>query len=258
MEPLSREQLIEIIRIAVEGLDYVNAMWLGGSDACGNADEYSDVDVQLDCTDGRAGAVFSAVENALEAASLITIRWVLPQPTWHGHAQRFYRFKHASVHHVVDLVVMERSAGPRFNERELHGEPVVIFDKLGVIESVANDRDKLREVLRDTLKQHKLAAGITEGFVEKEVLRGNLLGALHWHISFVNRFLQQVVRMRHSPHRYTFSLRYADLDLPREACDEFRRLLQVDGLDDVLAKHRDAQEWFWREAEALDIDKLEL
>jgi len=255
---LSREQITSAIREAVEPLDYVNAMWLGGSDAFQNADEWSDVDVQLDAEGGRVDDAFEAVETALLKLSEFRLKHVLPKPTWHGHDQRFYRLKGASVHHFVDLVIMERDGGPRFNERELHGEPVVIFDKLGVIKSVANDKDKQREQIAAALSRHRDMATLTEGFVEKEVLRDNLLGAIYWHITFVNNALQQVVRMHHSPHRFTFSLRYADMDLPKEACDELRRLLQVDGLDDVLNKHRDAQKWFWKEAESLNIDSLEL
>jgi hypothetical protein len=51
-----REQVVEILRAALEPLAFVNAAWLGGSDAFGRADELSDVEV---------AATFGAVEAAL-------------------------------------------------------------------------------------------------------------------------------------------------------------------------------------------------
>jgi predicted nucleotidyltransferase len=59
-----REQVVEVLRAALEPLAFVNAAWLGGSDAFGRADELSDVDLQVDVDDGQVAA-FGAVEAAL-------------------------------------------------------------------------------------------------------------------------------------------------------------------------------------------------
>jgi hypothetical protein len=88
-----REQVVGVLRAALLPLPYVNAAWLGGSDAFGRSDELSDVDLQVDVDDGRVAATFGAVEAALAAASPILYRMVMPMPTWHGHAQRFYRLR---------------------------------------------------------------------------------------------------------------------------------------------------------------------
>ncbi|MFL6226407.1 MAG: hypothetical protein ACJ75K_27245 [Actinomycetes bacterium] len=90
---MRREQVVEVLRGALLPLPYVNAAWLGGSDAFGHSDELSDVDLQVDVDDGHVAATFGAVEAALAAASPIRYRMVMPMPTWHGHAQRFYRLR---------------------------------------------------------------------------------------------------------------------------------------------------------------------
>ena len=79
---MRREQVVEVLREALLPLSYVNAAWLGGSDAFGRADELSDVDLQVDVDDGRVAATFGAVEAAL-AASLETFL------TWQGASQMF-------------------------------------------------------------------------------------------------------------------------------------------------------------------------
>src|SRR5215218_3889294 len=59
-----RAQVIEVLRGALLPLAWVNAAWLGGSDAFGRADELSDVDLQVDVDDGHVAATFGVVEAA--------------------------------------------------------------------------------------------------------------------------------------------------------------------------------------------------
>ena len=120
-----REQVVEVLREALLPLSWVNAAWLGGSDAFGRSDELSDVDLQVDVDDGHVAATFGAVEDALAAASPIVARLVMPMPTWHGHAQRFYRLCDTAETCAVDVVVFERccSTGPGSSGRSPSTRP---------------------------------------------------------------------------------------------------------------------------------------
>src|SRR5687768_1752854 len=123
---LSRLDLIEHLARVLETKPWIDAAWLGGSDAFGSADDMSDVDLNLDVADGRATDALATVECALEALSPIVARVVVPEPAWHGHRQRFYRLRDAPETVLVDVLVMERgSKAPRLDEREQHGEPIV-------------------------------------------------------------------------------------------------------------------------------------
>src|SRR4029450_13715439 len=73
-----REQVIELLRGALAPLAWVNAAWLGGSDAFGRADELSDVDLQVDLDDGHVAATFRAGEAGLGAASPTVARLGVP------------------------------------------------------------------------------------------------------------------------------------------------------------------------------------
>jgi hypothetical protein len=129
-----REQVIELLHGALAPLAWVNAAWLGGSDAFGWADELSDVDLQVDVDDGHVVATFRAVEAALAAASPIVARLVMPMPTWHGHAQRFYRLRDTAEFTAVDVVVFQRSDPRRYyNQTERHGRPLVLVEGAGVV-----------------------------------------------------------------------------------------------------------------------------
>jgi hypothetical protein len=53
---MRRQQVVEVLRAALLPLSWVNAAWLGGSDAFGRADELSDVDLEVDVDDGQVAA----------------------------------------------------------------------------------------------------------------------------------------------------------------------------------------------------------
>lgn len=145
---MRREQVIELLHGALLPLAWVNAAWLGGSDAFGRADELSDVDLQVDVDDGHVAATFGAVEAALAAASPIVARLVMPMPTWHGHAQRFYRLRDTAEFTAVDVVVVQRSDPHRYyNQTERHGRPLVLFDRAGVVRPGPLDQAELAATL---------------------------------------------------------------------------------------------------------------
>ena len=162
-----RQQILDALRGALEPLDYVNAMWLGGSSAMGGEDELSDIDVVLDVADGRQDDAFAVVEAALEREiAPIELQWNVPEPTWHGHSQRFYRLAGSPDYMMIDLVVMQRnSTAMRFDEREIHGEPQVIFDKLGIVKAVPLDiRCSIGKLSARRIEQLKLRFELLKHF----------------------------------------------------------------------------------------------
>lgn len=178
-----REQVIELLHGALLPLAWVNAAWLGGSDAFGRADELSDVDLQVDVDDGHVAATFGAVEAALAAASPIVARLVMPMPTWHGHAQRFYRLRDTAEFTAVDVVVFQRSDPRRYyNQTERHGRPLVLVDRAGVVRPGPLDQAELAATLAREVAGIREGLAFTLPLVAKEVRRGDALAALGlWH-----------------------------------------------------------------------------
>ncbi len=234
---MRREQVIEVLRGALLPLPHVNAAWLGGSDAFGRADELSDVDLQVDVDDGYVAATFGAVEAALAAASPIVARLVMPMPTWHGHAQRFYRLRDTPETTAVDVVVFERSDPRRYyNQAERHGRPLVLFDRAGVVRSVPLDRAELAATLARKVAGIRERLPFTLPQAAKEVRRGDALAALGSYHRYLLAPLVMLYRVRHTPARHDFGSRYTRDDLPPEAQETLAELSFVADLDDLAAK----------------------
>ena len=234
---MRRQQVIEVLRAALLPLAYVNAAWLGGSDAFGRADELSDVDLQVDVDDGYVAATFGAVEAALAAASPIVARLVMPMPTWHGHAQRFYRLRDTAETTAVDVVVFERSDPRRYyNQPERHGHPRVLFDRAGVVRPTPLDPGELARTLARTVAGIRERLAFTLPQVAKDVRRGDALAALDSYHRHVLAPLVTLYRVRHAPARHDFGARYTGDDLPPEVQKTLVELSFVAGLDDLAAK----------------------
>ena len=241
---LHRACLIEALQHACEESSHVRAAWLGGSDASSRTDEFSDVDLHVLVSDGTAESTFELIEDAIGRLSPIASSYRLPDPTWHGHRQAFYRFAESSPFLLLDLVVMEVSHPDRFLERERHGDPRVLFDPDHVIRPTPIDHDAMADrraarlrVLRD---QHDLFGVL----VTKAVHRGHLAEAVHFYHAFSLRPMIEVLRMVHCPDRFDFGARYLDRDLPADDAAAVARLSLPGDAESLLAMHEETRARF--------------
>lgn len=245
---IARAQLVDTLRQALEASSRVNAAWLGGSDATGSADEASDIDLFADVADGCAAEVFEAIEAALQQVGAIGTLWVVPEPAWHGHRQRFYQLRDAPETLLVDAVLMERgSPADRFDAREQHGEPVVLFDRIGVARARPLDRPAHEARLRQRRGQLVAREALFGGFAEKEARRGRPLDARWAYQAFLIAPLVEALRMRYCPERFHFGERYTDRDLPPAPLRRLVELAYVRDLDDLIAKAPLARAWLRQE-----------
>ena len=107
---VGRDDVLSALSGVLEPLDHVQAMWEAGAIAFDRVDDWSDIDVQVASDDERVEDVFTVVEDTLRGLSPIDLKYRLPEPTWHGHSQAFYRLERASPFPMVDFVVMKASA----------------------------------------------------------------------------------------------------------------------------------------------------
>jgi hypothetical protein len=249
---VTRERIVEALRSAVEPLPFVHAMWEAGSASCGRLDAWSDIDLQLDVDPERLAETFALVEAALEELSPIAQRFALPEPTWHGHSQRFYILRDASPYLMLDLVIMRHAQGERFSDVELHGAPVVYFDKSGVATPTHLDQVELEGKLAQRVEQLRATFPLFQPLVTKEVLREHPLDALACYNSLTIRPLVELLRIRHCPARYSFGSRYLYYDLPAEIVRHLELLCYVASVDELESKRQGAQAMF--EATLAEID----
>jgi len=227
-------------------------MWEGGAAALGRVDVYSDIDLQLAVDDPQVDAIWPAIESALAAISPIEIKYELPRPTWHGHAQAFYRLRDASPYLLLDLVVMKASAEEKFLTPEIHGRVVVHFDKSGVVKPSPLDRAALATRLHAREATLVATFELFRVLVWKEIHRGHALEALAYYQSFTLRPLVELLRIRHVPERHGFFLRYVDHDLPPEVVARLQPLAFVADLVALRAAQLAAESWFAETARAVE------
>src|SRR4051794_7604707 len=176
---MERDDIIRLVAGTLAAQPWAGAAWLGGSDAFGRADALSDVDVQAIVEDDRVDDAFAAVEAALAEASAVTARPGMPMPTWHGHAQRFYRLRDASAYAALDLVVMQRSSPDRYpNDAARHRRPGVLFDPNGAADPAEPDPAALTATLAARVAGIRERLPFTQPLVTKELRRGDDLAAL--------------------------------------------------------------------------------
>ena len=213
---VTREQIVEAVTAALQGADYVQAAWFGGSDATGRTDGLSDVDLQVLVPDERVEDVFPLLRGALEALSPIAASYRMPEPAWHGMSQEFFLLRDSDPTHLLDLAVIPASkpAAERFLEPERHGRAQVIFDRGSQLEAPPLDWDAHLAKAEKRLATLRATVPLFAPMAAKGARRGHLAEAVAFYQAFLIKPLVEILRMRHCPERYDYGLRYLDRDLP--------------------------------------------
>jgi hypothetical protein len=244
-DSLERQPILAALRAALEPLEYVYAMWEGGAAAFGRIDRWSDIDLMVDAQDERVGEVMALIETTLAGLSPLDLKYPLPEPTWHGHAQTFFRLVNAGPYLLLDVCVLRHSNPNRFIEREIHGEAVVHFDKAGVVQPAPLDQQALALRLAERLETLQVTFDLFQSLTLKELQRGNRIEALAFYNGYTLRPLLETLRIRFQPARYNFHTRYVYYDLPGEIVARLEALFFVKDAPDLERKRQAAEAWFY-------------
>lgn len=255
--PIKREDILAALVAALEPQDYALAMWEGGAAGFGRVDQWSDADVQVIVKDGTVEQAFDAIEKAMRSLTEIDYRYRLPEPTWHGHSQCFYRFKDASPYLMLDLVFMQQSStADRFAQFRTHGQPVICFDKASLIQEEPLDLPAMLEKMRATVESARMRFDLFWILTTKEIQRGNSIEAVSFYHSYVLRPLLEMLRITHCPQRYFYGSRYAHYDLPKAVADRLAGLYFAADLAELQANFEQARAWFYQVADAIDWESV--
>jgi predicted nucleotidyltransferase len=251
---ITREQIVDAIQQRLQPLDYVQSFFEAGSVSFGNDDELSDMDLVVDADEGRAAEVFAEVEAALTSLANFDRVWRVPEPAWHGYSQRFYHLAGTPDYLYIDFLVRADGKPKRLNEVELHGTPRVYFDKSGVVVTTSFDITGLEEKLATRVESIRGSLPMLAAFVRKEIRRGNAADAMAYYQTGVLRPLVELLRIRHSPLRHNFGLRYLVQDIGEENAERLCRLSYAADMQKLGERNTEAEAWA---RELLDQDAAE-
>ncbi len=242
---VSRHQIIQACKIALESLPQVQAAFLGGSDAFGRVDDYSDIDLMFIAPDSANGGAFAAVEAGLERLSPVVLKLPMPPvPAWPGLSQTHYRLRDTNEYLKVDVCRLTPEQTPTFLDPTRHGMPVVLFDKTGIIREVPQDNAELAALIAQRVDWLRAMFPMFQNHIRKAVLRGDLVEAMAMWVGQTMRPLVDLLRVRHCPARFDYGFRYTRLDLPAPVHEKLRGLLWPQDAEDMLAKLDEARAWF--------------
>ncbi|TAK13428.1 MAG: nucleotidyltransferase domain-containing protein [Anaerolineae bacterium] len=253
--PLSRQTLLDTLHMTLEPLPYVYAAWQGGAAAFGRADEYSDIDLHIIAGDERVEDVFEIIEAALKTHSPISLNYRVPEPAWHGMSQTFYILEHAGPYLMLDVAIAKyNSTGPRFWEKEIHGNGVVMINKNNTFAPQPLDPAAHLEKMKTAVADLTARFAILQPLVEKELLRRQPMDAFHFYIGLTLRPLIQMLRTHHVPWHHDWGGRYLYRELPAEITARLEPLHFIRDAAELKTKHAEAVVWFNELAESLDWD----
>ncbi len=256
MTQLARKDVLDALIGALEPLDYVHAFWEGGAAGFNRADAWSDIDAQAIVDDDRIEDVFKVVDEAVEKLGGTVAKFRLPEPTWHGHSQCFYKLKNASPFLLIDLAIMkEHTEADKFDAWATHGRPIIKFDKKGLVREAKLDPEAHAAAIMKRLDTLKNLFEIFYIMPMKETNRSNHIEAMFFYLGQTYRPLVEVLRMKHCPQRYTYASRYVYYDLPKDVVKRLETLTFFRP-EEMEAKIDEAKGWFLETAESISAEDI--
>lgn len=241
---VNRDDLVKALVDVLEEQEYALAMWEGGAAGFDRVDQWSDLDVQVIVKDGFVEQAFGDVEAVLADLSETDYRYRLPEPTWHGHSQCFYRFKDASPYLMLDLVFMQESnEADRFMQFATHGKPKIWFDKAGLVVEEPLEIEGMINKMQSAVDSARMRFDLFWIMTMKEIHRKNDIEAFTYYYNFAIRPLHEVLRITYSPARYFYN-RYPHYDLPDKIAERLTGFFFVKDLKDLEEKFEAARAWF--------------
>jgi len=232
-----RERILETITATLRPLEFVLALWQGGSAAHNYTDEWSDIDIEVIVQDDHVQETFDALESCLKTISEITFKFRVPEPTWHGHSQCFYQLAGVSPFLVIDFAVMKLSSSNHFMEVERHGYRVLGFDKANLLVPTPLDRSEHCLKMQARFAQLSLTFKFLQIQVKKEINRGHRVEAIANYYTYSLQPLLELLGMVYRPYRYDFrNAKYFSRDFPPEVVARVEPLFYVIDLTDLARK----------------------
>nr|BFD60724.1 hypothetical protein CKG001_28310 [Bdellovibrio sp. CKG001] len=221
-----REQLVEKLKAALNSLVEADAAWLGGSRATGSEDVYSDTDMVV--VSLHPERIFQAVEDTLQSHYGLERIWPVTGPAmWKGFVQKFYILSGTPDFYYVDFGIFVTDQAQdlaEFFNQDRHGKADILWDKSGILQRASALTTFEKATPLGPLQQAHFEV-LYRTFL-KESLRGKYIDTYLFYQRLVGMFVQSL-RLRHSPQKHDFGLRYLYKDLPLSDSQRIEAILKA-------------------------------
>jgi len=229
----TRDKIVNALVKLYEPIEDVYAVWQNGSIAFNRVDDYSDIDLAVECEKEIIPSLIEKTEKVLEETVGIDFRYEIKQNFFAGMDQIFYRFKNTSPFLLLDIGFIRHGENKEsFIQPEIHGEVKVHFDKIGMTEMKELEKSEWDKKMAARIEALRERYEVFKVMPLKELPRQQYVDAFAFYFSFYLNTLVELLRIKHKPFRYNFGLRYLKYDLPADVFTEFEPLVFIkDGAD---------------------------
>jgi len=210
-----RIKIIETLKTRLQQLESVHAMWLEGSLAEKDNDEYSDLDIWLSVDDDKLHSIFEDVERALETIAPIDFKYELKSTGELGH--NVYHLEGMSEFLSLDINTQKLSRDVILTEGiDIHE---TVFDKSGIIRT---KQRKLVEFNREVeLAELLKFIDYTVLSVNKNAVRGKKMESREYYRNILVHVLEYLRKKAGVPEKADFGFKHVYKDIPE---NEARKL----------------------------------
>lgn len=233
------------------------AVWEGGSVATGFADEYSDLDLSVICSDDAIEEVYQLISEYLDLNFGIIQRYRVPEPTWHGFSQCYYQTKNVPEYFYFDIAFIKKSFEDKFTESDRHGQAFVWFQKEEMLNTQPADIEKVNNLAKTMYKKGTETFFLMDISIMKYIRRGIFTEAFPPYYAFIARHLAIMLNLKYRPSKADFGLLYGYRDYPVEIHHFIDELFKVKNLEDLNDKYLKARDLYYNLCQELQEYKSE-
>lgn len=217
----NRTKIIEHLQKRLEERADVHALWLEGSIAQAQADEYSDIDVWLRVDDDKIFTIYDDIESILAEIAPIDFRYQMKNTGELGHIA--YHLEGMNEFLTIDINTQGISREVKLVEGV--DDAQVIFDKKQVVDfRIYPPRDDNLDEMRRRLNDYYALIRLS---VIKSINRNKSLEALYYY-HLILRYATKFLRIKYGWREKTdYDLKHVYRDLPEAETKQLETLYSV-------------------------------
>ena len=192
------------------------ALYQCGSAAFNRLDEWSDIDFIVLVEDGMIEKAFRDIDRYIDSRFVVKTCYGEFKTSWPGVWQKVYSFENESPFHMMEVAIIDQSSSVTFTEKEIHGDIIVHFDRIGFTQPKPVNLDDFTQELRKRIDKLTALHKIYHVLPKKEINRKNTIEAYSFYYHYTLLPYIEMLRIKHCPFRYSFSTRYVYYDFPDE------------------------------------------